>query len=592
MINPVQKKRTRNVFIILALCMTGLLVRVYDLQCLRPEVNQKRAIRQHKMVKRIPARRGRILDRNGKILAITTTRPSLWCDPGCVMEPQASAVQLARILNESPAELYKKITHPSRRFVWIAKEISDTQAQKIKQLRDSGHLNGIFVKQRDHRMYPKGELCGNLLGLCNAKGEGAEGLEYMANTYLSGRDGYFVTRRDSKRREFYDPSLHTLHPEDGYDIYLTIDEYIQHVAERELMKVVEEETPERAIAIIQRPKTGEILALVQWPSLNPNRRDLYKPGVYRNYAATDYFEPGSTMKAIAGAIALDTGAVNLHTNFFCENGHWQVTPGHILHDDHPLDTADFKNIIKHSSNIGMAKIARMVDVYQFHEYLKRFGFGTKTEVPFIPLESSGLLRPPYRWTELSMVSIPIGHEIGVTALQLVSAISTIANKGTRVRPSILEKIVTENSELIPEAKKFNYFEPEVVEEKVISEDTANTMIDVLVSVTDEDGTGHRAAIPGYNIAGKTGTAQKYDREIGAYSRDNFVASFVGFVPAEDPEICVVVIIDSPQKKHYGGQVAAPVFREICEETLSYLNVPKKEGKETIPASATMHAQLL
>lgn len=586
MIPSQQAQRTKHVFWAVVLCIAVLLLRVYDLQCLRPEDNQKRALRQHKSIRHIPARRGRILDRHGTLLAMTTTRPAIWSDPGMVRDASRVAMQLSSIVDMTPSEIERRITHPTRRFVWIAREASETQAQRVAQLKERGELQGIYVQDQDHRVYPQGMLCGNLLGLVGYDGRGAEGLEFHADRYLRGRDGFFVMGRDSRRRIFYDPSLHTLPPENGYDVYLTIDEYIQRVAEEELQKAVEEFTPESATIIVQQPHTGEILALAQWPSMNPNNREEYRPGIFRNFAASDYFEPGSTMKIISGAIALDTHVVNVRSNIFCENGRWQVTRGHALHDVHPMGYASFMDVIKHSSNIGIAKVARLVEADIFHSYLRRFGFGERTTMPFIPLESPGLLRPVSGWSELSMVSIPIGHEIGVTALQLISAVSTVANGGTRVRPQIVRTIMTAQGDVMPEARRYDYFEPKIQEERVISPETARQMTEMLVRVTEPDGTGRNAHIAGYEVAGKTGTAQKFDREKGAYSRRDYISSFVGYVPAHDPELVVLVVVDSPRGRYYGSQVAAPIFRRITADALVYLQVPPKD------TSPLMQAQVL
>jgi len=587
MVSLREQFRAQVVFFVLFGAMALLLVRLFDLQCLRFEVYERRARKQQQDFRAVPARRGKILDRNGGIFAITSTRPAVWADPGLVENVNATAAMVARTLDMPIGRLKKKLhnpRNPSNRFVWIKKEITDAQAIALRLLIKKRQVPGVYLKELQQRLYPKGALFGNVIGFCNAEGHGAEGLELKADRYLSGVGGYQITRRDNRRKRFFVPEWmrRQLEPEDGHDIHLTIDEYIQHIAEQELGKAVKEFAPRRAVALVmdlRADTAGQMLAMALWPKFDPNNRKGYRPGMLQNYAATEIFEPGSTMKVITGAIALNEGVVKLGSRVFCENGTWQVTRGHTLHDDHEMGDVSFRDVIKHSSNIGMAKTAQKLDKYTLHKYLLRFGFGKRSGMEFVSAESPGLLRPPPKWSKLSMVSIPIGHEIGVTGLQLVSAVATIANHGTRVRPTIVKRIVTSKGELAPEAREFNYFEPDIAQRNVVSPEAAALMTEAMISVTEEDGTGHRAAVPGYTVAGKTGTSQKFDKEKGAYSRRKFVASFVGFAPARDPAICVLVVVDEPKKKYYGSTVAAPVFRRICKETLAYLRIPKDAVEE-------------
>jgi len=576
-----EKYRTLILFIILMIGMAVTLVRLFDLQCLRFEVYQKRALQQQQSVQRVKARRGRILDCNGQILAISSSRPAVWADPGLVKDLNKTAVRVAKVLNKSARRVKSKLhnpRNPSNRFVWIDKEITDAQAIAIRTMIKKREIPGVYLKYVHHRIYPRKELLGNVLGFCNSEGNGAEGLEYAADENLKGSDGYYVMRRDNRRNRFFVPEWvrRQLEPVDGNDIYLTIDEYIQHVAEQALDKAAKKYTPKKAVAIVMdlRPgKTGEILAMALWPKFNPADRSSYKPGLLRNFATADIIEPGSTMKIVTGAIALNEGVVTLNTKVFCENGKWAPTRGRILHDDHSLGEISFKDVIKHSSNIGIAKTAQKLDKYTFYKYLLKFGFGKKTGIKLVPAEASGILRPPSKWSKLSMISIPMGQEIGVTTLQLLSAMQTIASGGTRYDPTITKKIETSNGKLTPEARSFNYFEQSVAQKNVVSKKAAKLITEAMVSVTEKDGTGRKAVIPGYKVAGKTGTAQKFDVEAGAYSRRKFVASFIGFVPASDPAIAVLVTFDEPKKNYYGGTVSAPVFQKICAKTLAYLKIP-------------------
>ncbi|MCX7005088.1 MAG: penicillin-binding protein 2 [bacterium] len=574
--NPVAlHRRTQWVFALLALALVALLGRLFDLQWLRAETYQQRARSQQVSRPRLVARRGQILDRNGNVFAMSTTRPVVWADPSLVRDVAATAAALQPHLNVKPAVLLRQLGNTKRKFVWLDKQLSDAQASEVRILQKKGRVRGVFVDELPQRVYPKGELLGSVLGLCNEQGDGAEGIELQANALLRGTDGYLMAQRDNLHRLYLDPlfvgSDKILEPSNGHKIYLTIDEYLQHITEQELAKAANEYQPQRALAIVMEPATGQILALAQWPFFNPNVRSNYVAGAHKNFAVTEIFEPGSTMKAVAGAIALHEGRVTLDTPINCENGAWEHCPGFVLHDDHPLGTIPFRDVIRYSSNIGIAKAVRDVPQAQYYTYLLRFGFGRRTGIMLFPSESPGMLQPPRAWSRLSMASLPMGHEIGVTALQLVSAMATIANGGTRVQPTIVKKIVTARGELAPEARQFNYFEPVVADRNIVSTGAIASIVEALIGVTGDDGTGALAEMPGYTVAGKTGTAQKAVR--GGYSRD-CISSFVGFAPARKPALCVLVVLDAPQKTRYGGLVAAPVFRSICMEALAYLKVAK------------------
>ncbi len=576
-----QRRRTQWVFLMGIVACLVLLVRLYDLQCRRFDVYQKRARQQHNSRVRILAWRGRIYDRHGNVLAMSVARPALWADPGLITNAAQTAHIVAGITDLSYDSVYGRLTNSARRFVWLARQISDAQAMRLRVLIKQRALRGIVVDELEHRVYPKGPLLGNVLGFCNAEGRGAEGIELAAERYLGGVDGYLMARRDNRRRIYVAPEwvdkLSLCEPEDGHDLYLTIDEYLQHVAERELAAACEEHQPTNAAVLLMDPRTGHILACALWPPFNPNDRAGIAAGRFRNHAAIDVYEPGSTMKAFTGAIALEQGVVTLDTPIFCENGVWQALPSYTLHDDHPFGEISFRQVIQYSSNIGCAKVARQFEPEVYYDFLTRFGFGARTRTPLIMSESPGLLRPLSQWTQHSMVALPMGHEIGVTSLQMLSAIAVLANHGRRIQPTFVHRIVTAKGQLSPEARAFNYFEPQVLDEFVVSSNTCALITEALCSATDDDGTGRLADIPGYKVAGKTGTAQ-IARD-GRYTR-SYVASFVGFVPARHPALCAVVMLNAPRtRQYYGGLVAAPVFQKICSEALTYLNVPKDAPDE-------------
>lgn len=573
-----QHRRAQRVFLIaMAVCVV-LLLRLYDLQCRRFSLYTARARQQHNSRVRILAWRGKIYDRHGNVLAMSVARPALCADPGVITDPARTARVVADITGLAYDSVYGRLTNSARRFVWLSKQITDAQAMQLRVLIKRRELRGIMIEELEHRVYPKGALAGNLLGFCNAEGRGAEGIELAAERYLGGVDGYLMARRDNKRRIYVAPEwvgkLSLCEPEDGHDLYLTIDEYLQHVAERELAAACEEHQPTNAAALLMDPRTGHILAYALWPPFDPNDRAAISAGRFRNHAAIDVYEPGSTMKAFTGVIALELGVMDLNTPIYCENGAWQALPSYTLHDVHPFGTITFRQVIQYSSNIGAAKIAQQFDPQVYYDFLTRFGFGARTRTPLIVSESPGLLRPVSQWTRHSMIALPMGHEIGVTSLQMLSAMSVIANYGRRVQPTLVQRIQTSKGVLSPEARAFNYFEPLVLDEQVVSSNACALITEALCSVTDDDGTGRLADIPGYKVAGKTGTAQI--ARGGRYTR-SYVASFAGFVPARRPALCAVVMLNDPKTRgYYGGLIAAPVFQKICSEALVYLKVPKDE----------------
>jgi len=584
MITIKEQFRSKVIFFLLFLGLVGLLIRLFDLQCCRYEKYIKKAWSQQQSREAVCGRRGRIFDCNESLLANSSVKPAVWSDPFEIKNREKTELKLAKILRMPVKEVRNKLFNPKKpgnRFVWIKKEISDEQAIRLRILIKQKKLPGIYIKDLQQRLYPKGKMLGNILGFCNSKGKGVEGLEYKADLFLSGTAGYRFIGRDNKKRKFFAPEWISkqLDPEDGYDMHLTIDQYIQYVTEEELLKVVRKYKPKRALVLVmdlRKGRNGEIMAVALWPSFNPNETKYYKPGVVKNYSVTDVFEPGSIMKVISGAIVLNENIVDLNSKIFCENGIWHDVPGKPLNDDHPLGVATFKDIIKFSSNIGIAKAAGKVDNKIYYKYLKKFGFGEKTGLQLVPLESKGIIRPTEKWTDRTMISLPMGQEMGVTALQMLNAVSTIANNGIRMKPYIIKKIVDSKGKIHPESYKFNYFEKNIIKKNVVKPKTAKMITEAMISVTDDDGTGAKAAINGYTVAGKTGTAQKFIN--GRYSKSDYIASFVGFVPARNPVFSAIVIVDSPRGSIYGGTVAAPVFKNISKEILAYLKVKKDKSK--------------
>jgi cell division protein FtsI (penicillin-binding protein 3) len=351
--------------------------------------------------------------------------------------------------------------------------------------------------------------------------------------------------------------------QDGSHIFLTIDETIQYSTEKALDEIVKKYSPESATAVVIDPKTGQLLAMAGRPTFNPNNASTFQTEKLRNRAVVDAFEPGSVFKPIAAAVALERGVITPEDRVFCEFGYMRYH-GHTFHDVHPFGEITFAQVMAESSNIGMIKVVSVLEPEALYGCIKDFGFGAVTGID-LPGESKGIVHPPSRWSGLSMGSLPIGQEISVTAVQLAAAYSAIANKGRMMRPYIISRT------LDPEGNSGTRNTPRFVRQ-VIHPETAEMLTKMLEGVV-EYGTGTEAGIEGYRIAGKTGTAQKPNLEEGGYYRDKYVAVFAGFVPADDPVACIVVAVDSPQGKHYGGQVAAPAFREIANDILKYREIP-------------------
>lgn len=558
-----------------ALFITLLLGRVYFLQCTDQEEYNERKQNQLRSTVKVEAKRGQICDRRGSILALSTSSPMLWCDPKLVKDKEQEARLISEVAEINEADIIRKMSPTNLRYSVIAKGMMDTESHKIRALISQKKLPGVYVKYEEKRVYPKHELFGVQIGFCDSEGRGSFGVEKGAEYYLSGIDGWNTFWRDNRSRRFFTTKNMDMifDPLDGQNIYLTIDEKLQQIAQDELAKAAEAFTPKRAGLIMLDPKTGDILAMASWPFFDPNNRNEYREGVFNNLLLSDPFEPGSIMKPVSGSLSLNEGIVNLATPVNCENGSWVISKHRTLHDDHKMGTVTFKEVIKYSSNIGVAKVSEMLGEEKLYEGLRAFGFGSKSNLRILEGESSGRLQNYKKWSGTSIHSIPMGQEISVTALQMACAYATIANRGTRMKPRLVKRLSMADGSISPEARDFNYFEPSVAAKGVISEKAALDMTDAMVSVTDDDGTGRLVKIPGYKVAGKTGTGQKWDAELKQYSKKDYIASFAGFLPAYDPKIVCIVVVDSPRGKIYGGTVAAPVFREACKQAMEYLQVP-------------------
>lgn len=534
----------------------GLVFRLYILQFKKTYDFQKLAEYQQHSKLKIAARRGKILDRNGKALAVNVPVESVFADPRKVTDPHLCAYHLSGILNLDEKKLYGRLTK-KKSFVWIERQVLKEVTQQIKSL----ELDGIYFKDEIKRVYPKNELLSHVIGFVGIDGEGLEGIEAALDSELRGEDGWRLITKDAKRRQVFHNMPLEKAARNGNTIELTIDEVIQYIAESELEQAYLKYNPEWAGIIVMRPYTGEILAIATRPTYNPNDFGAYPADYRRNRVISDIFEPGSTFKIISCSAALDAGAVKFDDVFDCENGSYRIYR-HTLHDSHPYGLLSVPEIVAVSSNIGTAKIAMNLGEEKLYQYIRKFDFGVSPET-FLYGEASGIFRSTSSWSKLSIVCIPMGQEISVSALQMVKAVSAFANGGSLMKPYMIKRILSPDGRVLMENK------PECIRE-VVAPQTANMMNEALQLVV-EQGTGMNARLDEYPVAGKTGTAQKVVD--GKYSHTQYVGSFIGYVPANDPELTIMVVMDAPQGSYYGGTVAAPVFKEVAQKTLKYLEIP-------------------
>lgn len=550
------------VLLLLLLCGFGVvLFRLVTLQVWQAAELSVKADRQHRKTVSLEGARGTIVDRHGKVLAMNVEVPSAFGVPTTLDSPTKTARALAPVLHVRSDELERKLRQ-ERSFVWLARKLDPEQGRRLEQLA----LDGVGVVMEGRRFYPKGPFLSHVLGFAGMDGEGLEGIEHRYESYLHGEKRMMILQRDALGRSVFPADLAERSPTPGHNLALTIDEVIQYITERELEDAVTRAQAKSGTMIVLDPRTGAVLAMAVSPRFDPNVVSNLSPDRWRNKALTDTYEPGSTLKAILAAAAIDEHVVKPNTMVFGEHGRMTVA-GTVIHDHEKLGWISFAQVIQKSSNIGAAKIGMVLGEQRLHRYLRAFGFGQKTEID-LPGEGVGLVKNPKDWGRRSVASISIGQEIGVTPLQMVSAIAALANEGVLMRPYLVSEIRS------PEGQLLKQVSPEV-RRRVISPETAQTVTRILEGVIT-DGTGAKAAIPGFRVAGKTGTAQKIDPRTGNYSTSRFVTSFAGYVPADNPRLAMIVVIDEPQGDAWGGTVAAPVFSRVGEQVLSYLGVGSHE----------------
>ena len=546
---------------VFAVAFGGLTGRLAWLQVVKRAELAQLAERQYSRTVVLHAQRGPILDRQGAPLATSTPTESLFIQPRSVGDPVRVTARLAPILGLPPGEVRAALTS-GRSFVWLRRKLPPAVAGEVRALREPG----LGFLPEPLRLYPNRELAAHVLGFEGVEG-GLEGIERAFDGELAGVPGKAIVGRDALGREVTSPHLLEL-PQAGHGVMLTIDRTIQYMTERELDAAYRRTGARSAMAVVLDPRTGEVLALAIRPTFNPNTfLDVPSRDRWRDRAVTDPFEPGSTFKVILAAAALEEGVVRPDDRIYGENGSFTIAKT-TIHDWKKYGWLTFSEVLQNSSNVGSIKVGLALGRERYYRYMSAFGFGAATGVG-LPGESRGLLRAPGRWSLLSLPTMSIGQEVSVTALQMVAAFGAIANGGTLMQPRIVRATFD------AAGQEVRRFEPRPVRQ-VISPETARTLTRILVRVV-ESGTGHNAAIPGYEVAGKTGTAQKLDPATRRYSRSPGVLSFVGWAPADEPRFVMLVTLDEPKNEIWGSEAAAPIFSAIGRGILRYLEVPPRDA---------------
>lgn len=542
----------------------------------------------------IEIERGRIFDREGRVLARDRQAPSLWADPREIDDPYEAAQRLSVLLNMDENEIFERLarrtsTGEKMRDVPIKRYLTEEELAALGDLEARG-VPGVTVKRESVRFYPEESLGAHVLGYVNREHVGSEGIEAIYDDALRSVQGVHQSRVDRDRNLLASLTLQYTAPSGGDEVVLTIEKGIQSTLERELRAVMERCKASRAMGLIMDPRTGAILALACLPSFDPNVYWEYPPDVRKNRAITDVFEPGSSFKIVTACAALEHGAVTPETLIDCEGGAWTAFGRRRITDVHKMGTVQFREAFAESSNIGIIKVADMLarlagpDVLD--QWIKRFGFGRPTSHDFL-MESAGIYRPFEKWSKLSMISLPMGQEVAVTMPQLARAFSAVANGGVLVEPHLVDRVLDRDGNV-----KYQFTPGEV--ERVMSEQTSATMRELCYQVVAH-GTGKRAAIPEYKAGGKTGTAQIANPAGGGYLKDQHTAVFAGFAPVSDPRLCAVIVVHNPQSEiYYGGYVCGPVFREVARDSLIRMSVPEEPMGEDYngPAPADDDADIL
>jgi cell division protein FtsI (penicillin-binding protein 3) len=558
------KVRTGIILFAFYLAAAGILARAYQMQVQKAGCLKEAAAGQYRHLEKIIPSRGIVHDRQGNPLAVSRKAFSVYARPEGIKDIKKASRSLSRILEVDEAHIREKLASQDK-FVWIARQVPVEVREKIGIL----EMTGIGLIEDSKRLYTSGTLAAQVIGFAGVDSQGLEGIEYAYDGMLRGQPRFIMVEQDGRGepiQTFPEPGEESK----GSDLVLTLDKAIQFLAERELKKAVASYKAKHAGAIVMEPRSGRILAMAMEPGFDPNRFQDYPTKQWRNWLVTDIFEPGSTFKIFMAAAAMEEGIAEKNEKFFCEYGAYAIGQ-ETINDVKKHGWLDLEKIVTYSSNIGAAKLGEKLGPERMYEYIQGFGFGERTGLDF-PGETRGIVREPKTWSRIAVDTIAFGQGISVTALQMVTALSAIANGGELMKPYIAEKAIR------PDGTIISLHRPERVR-RVISKKTARELTEILCSVVSPKGTGSKAAIEGYKVAGKTGTAQKPKSGERGYEEGKYICSFMGFAPAYEPRLAVIVVIDEPRTSYaYGGTLAAPVFREIVRQALIHLNVTPESSE--------------
>jgi len=554
------RSRTLIFAAFVACAFLGILVRIGHLQVFKHEEYSRLAEAQRAKTVPLRPKRGPIVDRAGLVLAESAAAESLFGLPTRMSDSARVATALAPILGEPASDIARRLD-PDKRFVWVKRKLPPRVAQAVQDL----HEPALGFIQESLRLYPNRELAAHVVGFEGLDGKGLSGIEQAWDVHLAGAEGKALVERDALGRDVTGAPKVLKPSVPGQGVALTLDATLQYIAEKEVDAAWRRTRAKGAMAVMMDPRTGEILAMAIRPTFNPNAFGAATDEERRNRAITDPFEPGSTFKVIMAAGALEEGVVRPTDRFYGENGKIRIATA-VIGDWKPFGWLTFSEVLQNSSNVGSIKAGLQLGKERYYKYITGFGFGQPVGLG-LPGESRGQLRAPPQWSALSLATMSIGQEISVTAVQMVTAFAAIANGGRLMQPQIVRALLDANG------REVRTFEPRAVRQ-VISPETARELTTILTAVVRE-GTGHNAAIPGYEVAGKTGTAQKMDPNTRRYSHAPGILSFVGFAPADDPRIAMIVLLDEPKNEKWGSEAAAPIFAAIGREALRHLNVPPR-----------------
>ena len=575
----VRKARFRACVVccVLALVFSGFSYRLIYLQVDRSGTFAALANRTQIYKQVIPAQRGSIRDIHGETLAGDMPMRRIVADGSHIKPTMLLQVSnlLASALSLDERALQQKLS-PDKRYLVLKKQVPEQDAEQLQSDLRKCKAQGIYFEPDSTRIYPNGSLLCHVVGFTDYEGHGIQGIEKSMNQYLEGHSGYRYITRDRAGGELVQHRGLEQEARNGYNVQLTIDLGLQSIVEKELDAAVKKYAPETATAILMRPKTGEIVAMASRPYFDINERAKAEAEQMKNRAIIDMIEPGSTFKIVTLSGVLNEKLVRPDTTVYCEGGRWEYC-AKILHDDHPLTSCSVHDVLVYSSNIGSAKLALQLGENRLYNYIKQFGFGDRTGID-LPGEIVGMVHPTKQWSKISITRIPMGQGVAVTPLQMVMAMGAIANGGKLMMPQIVHSITDEHD--VPIAQF-----PRVMVRQAVSPETVQEIIPALEDVVKR-GTAKKGAVDGYQVGGKTGTAQKVSPQ-GGYMSGKYVVSFVGFLPTENPELVGMVMLDNAttrQGENYGGLVAAPIFSSIAGQAMRYLNIEPTQPPSPTPAN--------